>query len=209
MNVSFLLVGKNEHTRLATLMVRSLRKAMPQAHITQQTDLTTARIAGVDRVERLRWNGIKLMTYRLKHLANLSEPTLVLDVDVLVQRDVSEIEQIPGDVVLTPREYKEGKKNKLFETMPYNTGVMFMRNPAFFTDCFEWCRQASREIQRWGGDQLAVAAVVNSGKFKVATMPCPIYNYSPRTQKDEVTPGAAIVHYKGLERKLWMMARKI
>lgn len=206
MNIAFLLVGRKRHARLASFMVSSLRKVMPDAQIIQQTDSVTKAIAGVDRVERLDWNGKQLMTYRLRHLSNLKEPTLVLDVDIVVQRDVSEIEQVEGDIVLTSR---HAAKEELADAMPYNTGVMFVRNPTFFSDCWEWCKQASSEVQRWGGDQLAVAAVVKDGKFTVSTIPGRIYNFSPKRRGDKRLEQAAIVHYKGADRKRWMVARSL
>lgn len=210
MNVAFLLVGKNGHAQLASLMVDSLRRVMPDSVITQQTDMVTDPIGGTDRVERLAWDGKLLMTYRLRHLANLREPTLVLDADVLVQQDVSEIEAIEGDVVLALRygyHRRRAKNAAIMQTMPYNTGVMFARNPAFFEDCLAWCERASRRIQKWGGDQLAVAAVASIGKYNVGTMPGRVFNFSPKRPDDKKLRRAAIVHYKGAERKEWMLDR--
>ncbi len=209
MNVAFLLVGnKKRHVQLAAYMVRTLRKAMPDAQITQQTDLTTKQVAGVDRVVRLAWDGKFLMTYRLLHLSQIAEPTLVLDVDVVVQRDVSELDCVAGDVVLTTRPNGKNKNSELFETMPYNTGVMYVRNPAFFAECLVWCEQAEKKVQRWGGDQLAVAEIVKRGEFDVRTVSGDLYNFSPKRRRDKNTRRAAIVHYKGAERKRWMLDRE-
>lgn len=69
--------------------------------------------------------------------------------------------------------------------------------------CAEYCHTLPEQERKWYGDQLAVAHVVRSGKFKVLTLPCDIFNYTPRTELDDLSD-RAIVHYKG-KRKEWLL----
>src|SRR5262245_31993897 len=64
--VGFLYVGPL--SRVAQIMVASVRAAMPGARIVQMTDYATKPVTGVDEAIRKRWDGRTLMTYRLEHL---------------------------------------------------------------------------------------------------------------------------------------------
>lgn len=205
MVVTFLLVG-NEQIPLAERMVASVRKAMPFVKIVQQTDDVTPAI--VDDVVRIPWDGMKLMTYRLQHLSAMpAGDTLILDTDVWVQQDVTNVfEDRNFDVALTKRDGSIMWRGiDIAKLMPYNTGVMFSRNPRFWQKAHAWCSKAQEEIQNWFGDQMAVKGVCD--QFNVLELPCEEFNYTP-SSKDEDVSNRAIVHYKGAAgRKQWMLER--
>lgn len=201
MIVAFLHVG--EDTRLPAKMVEHVRRTMPQHAILHMTDSVTPSVTA-DRRQELPYDGSRLMTYRLQHLAEVAEPMIVLDTDVIVQADLSAVFDKDFDVALTKRKGRilYGGKD-IVASMPYNTGLMFSRNPEFWRDAYALCRKAPQDMQRWFGDQLCVAAVAKSGKYKVLELPCSKFNYTPATQNEDVSAKFA-VHYKG-QRKDWML----
>ena len=206
MIVAFLHVGTD--TRLPTKMVEHVRRVMPQHQVLHMTDSETPAIEGVSRRQEIPYDGSRLMTYRLQHLAELAEPAIILDTDVIVQADLSAVFDKDFDVALTKRKGRilYGGRD-IVKSMPINSGVMFSRSQQFWVDCYELCKKAPQDIQRWFGDQLAISAVYKGGRYSVLELPCSKFNYTPATQDEDVSAKFA-VHYKG-PRKEWMLARPI
>jgi hypothetical protein len=206
-SVCFLHVGADQ--AIPSLMVGSVKAAMPGAEIVQMTDQATPAVPGVDSVVRQDWDGKKLMIYRLAHLAALGRAAyVILDTDVVVQRSLEPVFEQAFDVALTVRHEAVktlDKTKNLTPEMPYNTGVMFSREPRFWKAALECCRGLHEKQHDWWGDQLSVKAVADSGRFNVLELPCDVYNYSPRTE-DEGLEERHAVHYKGA-RKVWMKRR--
>lgn len=200
MKVGFLHVGPDD--RLARIMVRSCLDF--DYEIVQMTDEVTRAIDGCE-VVRLPWDQTKLMTYRLRHLAEFNEPELtVLDTDTVVMKDISGVWSKSFDVALTKRgpTYDPAGVN-VAESMPYNIGVMFCREPAFWKVCLDVCESLPLKRQEWWGDQLAVKAA--SEKFDLLELDCDPWNYTPQVPSD-LGDQAMVLHYKG-PRKLWMLER--
>jgi hypothetical protein len=205
-SVAFLHVGAD--IAIPSLMVASARAAMPAAEIVQMTDQSTAAVPGVDAVIRRDWDNRKMMLFRLAHLAALERPaSVILDTDVIVQRPLDPVFERPFDVALTIRHepIKDLDGVNITPRMPYNTGVMFSRQPRFWAEALEYCRQLPESHHDWYGDQLSVKHLADSRRFDVLELPCDEYNYSPRTEDEDVT-GRYAVHYKGA-RKEWMLRR--
>lgn len=205
MIVSFLHVGAD--TTLAEIMCASVRQVMPEATLLHMTDSATQQIAGCERQE-LPYDGERLMTYRLQHLAVPDQPMVILDTDIIVQSDLLPVFERPFDVALTRRDgiLMWGGRN-IAAMMPYNTGVMFSKCPEFWRTAHEMCKAAPEEMQRWWGDQLCVYNTALTGRFEVLELPCDKFNYSPATEDEDVSD-AHVVHYKGAgPRKQWMRNR--
>ena len=203
MIVAFLHVGAD--IRLPTLMVRSVKRSMPSAHVVQMTDDASPIVPGVDWSLHKPYDGERLMTYRLEHLADAPPgPMVVLDTDVIVQRDLSPLFLEKWDVCLTERTgpILDKSGTDVAKLYPYNTGVMLSRSSSFWSDCYEWCKRASDELQRWYGDQAAVVAM--AGKYETSTLPCDPFNYSPGRPNEDLKD-KVVVHFKG-RRKEWMPA---
>jgi len=198
--VAFLHVG--EDLRLPAVMAASAKRFGYE--LVQMTDERTPEVPGADTVVRLAWDGERLMTYRLQHLAALAGPALVVDTDVVFVRDVGHVWERAFDVALTRRTGPAFDPNgvDLAEVMPYNTGVMFSRSQAFWQRCHELCSGFPPEVQRWYGDQYAVRFA--APEFKVLELPTDPYNYSPGSPEEDVSQ-RYVVHYKG-SRKAWMLA---
>lgn len=198
MKVGFLHVGPD--TRLASIMVRSCLDHGYE--LIQMTDADSAAIDGC-RVVRIPWNHTRLMTYRLKHLAELGEPDLtVLDTDTVVLRDISDIWGAEFDLALTKRGATISAQTgvDVAKDMPYNIGVMFVRDPKVWEYAHRFCASLSDKLQTWWGDQLAMAAAAN--EFQTLELPCSEWNYTPRSAED--VPDVRVLHYKG-PRKRWMI----
>jgi hypothetical protein len=200
LKVAFLHVG--EDPRLPAVMTASAKRFGYE--VLQMTDQRTPAISGADAVIRLPWDGERLMTYRLQHLAALAEPALIVDTDVVIMRDVCHVWERAFDVALTRRVGPALDPNgvDLAEVMPYNTGVMFSRCQAFWWRCHALCRDFPEEVQRWYGDQYAVRFA--APEFDVLELAVDPYNYSPDSPVEDVSQ-RYVVHYKGA-RKEWMLA---
>lgn len=199
MNVGFLHVGPD--LDLPRLMVESVKRHMPGARILQMTDRNTPAIA---ETQRARYDGKHLMTFRMDHLAALpAGEWLILDTDAIVQRDVSGVFKRQFDVALTRRRSPilDPSGVDVTKAMPYNSGVMFCRNPEFWARCAEVCHSLPEDQRVWWGDQLAIAAV--APEFNTLDLPCGEFNYTPGRISEDVS-NRAIVHYKG-NRKAWML----
>lgn len=190
---------------LAENMVRSVKRAIPSAEIIQLTNFKTPTVPGVDTVLRKSPWHPGLMVYRMDTLRDIPDGELiVLDTDVLVREDLSEVFAQPFDVALTKRTHRIMVDGiDVAKDMPYNTGVMFSRKQAFWQDCYDMTLEMSAECQTWFGDQLAVRMVADEGKYQVLELPCEVWNWSPKTSTESVE-GRKAVHYKGERRKPWM-----
>jgi len=129
---------------------------------------------------------------------------LILDTDVVLMSDFREKLTGDWDVALTRRDVVIAPDGtNVAKSMPYNTGVMFSRNGAFWADCAEVCRMMPEAQKRWYGDQLSVRYVAQRGGYRVLELPCDVWNYTPHVDGEDLADKIA-VHYKG-NRKEWMV----
>lgn len=197
MRVAFLHVGKD--MRLPRIMAQSVRQF--GYDLIQMTDDDTEPVDKWCEVRRIPWDGKRLMTYRMRHLAELHVPAMVVDTDVILRKPVADIWQRDFDVALTKRDVVlDTTGHNVAEEMPYNTGVMFCREPAFWAMAWKRCSELPMAAQDWYGDQLSVA--YTAPFFKTLELPCDEWNYSPKTADD--LPDVRVWHFKG-KRKQWML----
>lgn len=194
MRIAFFHVG--EKSDLATAMVASCKRHMPDIEVWQLTDWDTAAVPGVDQVRRSNPIG-PMMAHRHRGYGALPDGEwLLLDTDVVVQEDVrhvmDDLLSAGGDVAMSYREWHV--------LQPWNAGVIFTRKPSFCTEVGVTLEGMS-EPYLFTNEQIAIALVVVRGDYKVGKLDRQ-YNYSPDEEGEDVS-GAAIVHYKG-KRKDWM-----
>ena len=195
--------GDPQHYLHATTLVREVRSVMP-CRVVQLTDDTTPAVEGVDAV--LRRPAGKMLERRLEHYASMTEPTLFVDTDVSIRKDVSAVFTGPAEVILTDRSWPHLPQDEhTLQTMPFNTGVAWSQTPSFWADVLAVWRSYSTAEQDWMSEQRAVYAVVKTGRYRVQILPGQTYNYPPASAEDPCTD-AAICHYKG-PRKLWLSQR--
>jgi hypothetical protein len=206
--VAFFHVGQDG--LLPSIMVATVRRAMPTARILQLTDEDTSPVTGADEVIRRPYDGVHLMHFRLVHLAELAPCDAVfLDTDVMVQRNLAPLFEWEFDVALTVREAGVIDPDGVDVTidMPYNNGVMLSKASGweFWREAERYCAKLSSEQRRWYGEQRAVKAVADVIPLCILDLPCNIYNYTPASETEDVRD-RFVVHYKG-ERKPWMIRR--
>lgn len=192
------------HFLMARRMLLSARAVMPGVEVVQLTDEKTPAVPGVNRVNR-RPHG-RMLERRLEHYASCQGEWLLLDTDVIVQRDVRDIFERAFDVALTDREWSHvSQSDEFMREMPFNTGVAFSRSPAFWQAVLETWRGLTTEQQNdWMSEQRAVAHVVRTDTFTVCVLPGMVYNYPPTTETDVGLKDAALVHFKGARKQMML-----
>ena len=187
---------KNDH-RFVHVMLDSVRRTMPNTDIVHLTDEKTESIDGTITVRR-QFNHDNPTLFRMECLAELEGELIVLDTDLIVQKDIRPVFTFDFDVALTWRSDKIIDINGVNITalMPYNTGVMFLRNQKFMRECVEFC---DGKDFGWYTDQGAVAEV--SKRFNVLKLHCDNFNYTPEKKSEDVS-SKYVVHYKGIRKNI-------
>lgn len=213
--VVFFYVNRSGDDELARIMVDSVREHMPGVPITQLTDMITDDVPGVDMVVR-REPEPGIMYFRSCHMAEYRHRAAIfLDHDIVVLKDLRPVFDEPFDVALTRRTRKElfidevpdliDPNENAAERMPYNMGVIFSRSTKLWADHRNLHAQTGEMGREWYGEQIALANVLGSGRFKVKVL-SEDYNYSPSMPLEDVSE-RAVLHFKGPVRKQWMMQR--
>lgn len=203
MKVGFYHVEMGKKSPLPELMVRSVRKAMPDVEIVQFTADKAAKVPGVTElkimpVERLAM--AVLSAYR-----SVEGDWLFLDTDVIVQEDVRAVFADPFEIAVSERAGTlRDKENgsKFMAQMPYNKGAVFSRSDLFWEMAYDHCFDMEKGQQEWMGDQVAMCRVIARDVFKVKVLPNR-FNYAPLQRTEDVSD-KAILHFKG-DRKSWMV----
>ena len=200
--------GKPEQYVMADMLVRSCQQAMPDVPIVHLTDMHSPAMVGVQGV--VRREHPKTAMLRIEHQRDCEGEWLFLDTDVLVQRDVRHVFDEAFDVAIADRvgcaTPTEGEAYPLYQKMPYNSGIVFSRSSAFWAAVLHHMQTVPPMKQEWMGDQYAVCAVVDQHQFTVKMLPGRIYNCPPMNSRDRCED-AAIVHFKGPDRKQFMLQR--
>ena len=172
---------------------------MPDAVIVHHTDTTTAPIAGVDDVVRLECAEPSIV-FRMEHHAREKGEFIALDVDVILQSDLSEVLAMPFDVALVRSDAK--RTHQGFDCGRYCGGLMISRNSLFWRDIIT---EAMTEDERlWSGCQRAMDEV--SKHYKTLELPESIYGYVP--SGNESWEGKKAVHLKGRVKDMYIEVRK-
>ncbi len=183
----------------AGLMMASVRRLTPGAEFIQLTDMDTPALA--DRVMRCdhRTDGNRAASW-CEQNARLPADTVILDTDVIVLADLSEL-MLPGaDMVVTRRRNPERRIAGRY--MPYLFGVCVSRTPAIWVDLRARVLPMTGEDARWWGLQVALPAMVAEGRWNIQSVPCDEWNYTPKA--GESIEGRKALHYKGKRKELMM-----
>lgn len=188
-------------------LIASSKRVMPDCPIAQLTDRTTPAIRDVDEIVRFDVGpAIALAVLDLYALAGDGD-WLFVDTDVLMVSDVQHVFDQPFDLAVASRAgtFRDGEADlKFMRANPYNKGVVFSRSPQFWQDAAAVLRTMKPARQAWMGDQIAMNAVIASGRYHVLELDAS-YNYAPH-RRDESWSGQRVVHFKGA-RKPWMVER--
>jgi hypothetical protein len=194
-------------------MVKSAKARMPAVRIVHFTDLESPPIKGVDEVRRKPSEPMALL--RMRHHAGVKGEWLFVDTDVIFQKPVHKVFREDFDIAVTTRNWPHLKVAVGFtERMPFNSGVMFSRCPAFWSEVYCRLRQSDRDLQEWMGDQEVICDLVTDPdtRYTFRHVKGSIYNFPPALPDDAVDSlalqaDAAIVHYKGPRRKPLLLKR--
>lgn len=194
----------------ATALIESVHRVMPGVPVVQFTDEETPAVPGVDTVARLP--AAPMAVLRMRHHGQVKGEWLFVDSDVVVQRDVRGVFDAPFDIAVTTRNWAHLRPAAGFtERMPFNVGVVFSRSRQFWRDVTNRLLRASRSQQQWMGDQQAICDLIPTGRYRVAYLKGSRYNFPPALESDPETDlmqhKAAILHYKGPQRKALLVAR--
>ena len=177
------------------MQVVTVRHYHPDAELIHMTDMDTPQLKGTDAVWRHQCGkGLPgIIVCFTEHVASMSpEPTIILDADILVAAPLYKAFNHKFDVAFTLR---HGPRN---EREPYNTGVVFCRNPAFYA-ANRQRMEATPRFKEWSGVQECTAREAESGKWRILELPGNTWNYSPA--EHHTTTDARVLHYKGARKK--------
>lgn len=194
----------------ARALVQSIRQCMLGTRIVQFSDLTSRVVKGVDAVRRKPAEPMGLL--RLRHCAGVEGAWIFVDTDMMFQKNVRPVFKSAFDVALTTRDWSHLKPASGFsERMPYNTGIVFSRNPHFWGECYTRLRDLDSDAQHFMGEQQVINQVAEeTHRYHVKKLPGSVYNYPPPLPgptPEEREAQAAVLHYKGADRKALLMQR--
>lgn len=199
--------GSEIHLEVGRYLLESVRRVMPGVPVVQFTDADSAELDGIDEVRRIS-EEMPMAVRRMQHHAHVDGDWLFVDTDVVIQQDVRPVFNRAFDIAVTDRKGTEMEGTPYAESMPYNMGVTFSRQPKFWEAVLRDLLRLPRKLQQWEGDQHAVCHLVQkclsgNAPFQCKVLPGRVYNYPP-IRTDEALTHAAIVHYKGRARKGWI-----
>lgn len=201
-----------EARALARAMVASANRVMPYVCVVQFTDMKTKPIKGVSAVRRKPSEPMGLL--RLRHCAGVQGEWLFVDADVIFQQPVTAVFKKDNfDVAVTSRNWSHVKPAVGFsQRMPFNTGVVFSRCPAFWAEAYTRLRCFDPKEQEFMGEQQVICDVAaETHRYRVKRLQGSVYNFPPevpgKPTSAELEEAAAILHYKGKERKPLMLKR--
>jgi len=148
------------------MMLESVRRTMPNTDIIHMTDSETPPIPGTI-TNRLKWEHPNPMIFKMNHMMCIEGDVIILDTDVIVQKDIRPVFNFEFDMALTWRDgpIMTAEGDDIAKVMPYNCGVMFQRSRLFWKrppirqgEKGSTCRQESDIItcwpQRWNASAL-------------------------------------------------------
>ena len=181
-SIAFFWVG--EDISIPKRLVDSIRLVMgSDVEVIQLTDLTTAGVAGVTKVQRSELSS-QIMVARLQayaQTASSQEFTFFCDADSIF---ISPLNIQTGldsqDIFLTERLQDHAINDKYPEFYPEFTGKMIKdvmpilfgaiavkgNQSGFFDYLLTICKQLPMRFQRWYGDQYALASLIKNEQFK-------------------------------------------
>ncbi len=203
-----------------SLMVRSIRKLLPDSEIIQCTNDISAKVEGIDRVHLMDGDVSNLMTYRLAAFADLGlkEPAAYLDTDILIT-STFDINALLGDheVAVCRRSFgndssfnpqfrgmnlSEYANKTLGQVYPYLACFNISRDNQFWSLCHQKLLQMDPKFHYWYGDQEAMREVLKGNDLDFCEIPEAEIACLPEHVRQDHPPKA--IHFKGPTRKSLM-----
>jgi hypothetical protein len=198
LNIVFTAVGKRD---CAKYMIESVRRTMPEAHLIQLSDWNTEILDGVNEIRRSDYDK-NMAVFILRARLGIKEPAIYLDDDVIVTKSIAHLLKGDFDILVCNREDSDGTTRLTRKFSPYNVGVLVCKNQKFWISCYTMIETLSNKLKKFGGEQVAIAQIVDSGKYRVKKVEGKMYNRVPKRNFIS-SPATYVWHYKG-DRKRWM-----
>lgn len=184
----------DEYIWFARASIASVRSVMPGAEVVL---LTTTQWngpdLGADNVRRLNLPMDCFYGYRKYFSQSMIDgDNLFLDVDCIVQKDVSKIFEREFDISVCYR----CKQDKLQNNIPFNGGVVFSRCPEF------WKEAAGNpdDHKDWSKTEKRLSETAMNDDYLVRVIDGNVYNYTPNVSGEDMSE-RTIVHYKGRRKE--------
>lgn len=192
---------------LARIMIASAKRHMPGVRIAMWTDPNTPAIDGVDDFLRRSITGWSWIPWVCHCASEMQGEVLYVDTDIVIQRDLRPLFNVPFDALFTYR----GMKLIDGTLQPFIFGVVPYRTPEFWIEVRDRVQAMPKVEQGWYGSQIAVGEMWmeernGRGKWQIASVDRETYNYTPK-EEDEIPAGKWVLHYKGRKRKAWMLKK--
>ena len=178
--------------------IGSIRIHMPDAIITQLSDVDSAEVKGVDKIIRYpRTFGSTQQTVHydgFKYLSELDiESILLTDTDMLYNANVEHLFEGDFEVAACRRGGGSGLTRRSVNiNFPYPS-IIVSKNPQFWKDCSTEMFNLHR--RRWTDNMWAVGEVIRSGKYKFKHLDGYIYNRMP-VHEEDFDSNAKVFHFK-------------
>ena len=192
--------NKDISDHLMNRAVAAVRKSMPYAEIWHLRGERVPKHTGVDK------DILFVPFQRIHHQAMMPPgPTLFLDIDVWVQKDIYEVFYDKPDAAVCVRTQYDYKRPETWGFPPYNAGVIFSTSQKFW---LKFAEHHAEENFPWNDATTCrfIEKAEAMGLY-IKKLPGAIYNYTPH-EPDEDLSGKSIIHYKGEAKKYWMKHRE-
>jgi hypothetical protein len=214
MNFVFFHAGIDERP---TILVKSIRKVVPNATIIQCSNQENYRIEGIDELFVISGDSNNLMTLRLKSFSELGldEPAIYLDTDIILLKKPNIKSMLNGSqIAVCKRSFNKNapfntnfKGMDLIEYMdktidevyPYLASFNVTVSSKFWRDCYMNLEKKDKKFHYWYGDQEAMKDVVAKKYFTSSEIAESDVSCLPEFFPEY--PNATALHFKGPARK--------
>jgi hypothetical protein len=215
---TFVFFHVGENSEQPQMLVNSIRLTNKEAIIIFCSDELTPDINGVSKRVNIKGDLKNLMSYRLKAFeeVKLDHPALYLDTDMLVLKKITP-EQIIGDkkVIMCKRsfnldgafignfrglDFMEYDKKPLGLVYPYVACATITKNWEIWQELSEILLNLDEKFKIWYGDQEALKKIqttLTPEEFGVINE----FEFGCLPDENAYVPRAAILHFKGAQRK--------
>jgi len=211
MTVDFVFFHIGPDLTLPEMLVNSIKKTNSKSKIIQLSDLTTPQVSLTDEIQRFQGNQENIMYFRAEAYlqANFNNPTIFIDTDMLVIKEITEDEVFgPNkyifceryfDNLINPEYLKlhdlEANLGKtLKQIFPFLGCFIGAKDNKIFQEIYKNFNKLDKKYRKWNGDQIALADTFKRFK-KVGLISEKEYAYP--ISAGENFNDSYIIHFKG------------
>ena len=222
-NIAFVSLG-NESKECADILVKSIKKNNSNCRIIQVSTEKDRNVIGVDEKLIFDFKPNTFMMNRLESqiiVVKQYGPTVFLDSDMLVNKDLNEVFNLleKKDLIITERinkfyinntffikehgisvKYPEFTNKAINEVMPYNGGFIAASNISVLKKLLQIYSELPSKFHFWFGDQVALKKIYDAKEFKISVLGSN-YNYDVKDIFN-YDKNICVYHFKGRFKKL-------